>query len=138
MSTKPFKKVIKDEMEDSGTTVKTVKPFKVDSKEDIDTSEIIESIEDSVDHNTASITQSTNFFSTFNGIVAALFIFIFIAVIADTVNALSSILTDGTIASYIYLFGIVFLLGVLILNTLAMKQENLNLVWTKRNNWCRL
>jgi len=118
MSVKPFKKVIGNEEEEKVISKEEVviKPFKVESEKDIKTSETIESINDIVDDDIESVAVGVNFFSSFNGVIAALFLFVVIAVIADTVDTLSGILTNGTISNYIYLSGLIFLLVVLFLN----------------------
>ncbi len=123
MSIKPLKKVISDE-EISTTESAIVKPFKVNSQQDVDTSEVVKQIEDVIDNeNIKSVVIGTNFFTTFSGIIVALFVFVLIAVIADTVDALNNILTNGSISSYIYLSALIFLLVVLVLNILSnMKQ----------------
>jgi len=103
MSIKPFKKVIGNE-EDKTTILEStiVKPFKIDSEEIIDTSETVEHFENILDNdNIQPIVAGTNFFNTFKGVVATVFIFVLIAVIADTIETLSNILSNGSISSYI-------------------------------------
>lgn len=125
MSTKPFKKVISQEdMNNINVDATTIKPFKVSSKKTIDTSETLEPIDDILESdNTDSIVTGTNFFSTFNGLLAALLLFVVIAVIADTIDTLSDIFNNGTLSSYIYLGGLVLLLVVLLLNILSNLKQ---------------
>jgi len=121
MSIKPFKKVISCEDEKVNSSKDTiVKPFKIDSEKDVDTGETLESINNIMDSdNIESVVVGANFFSTFNGIMAAVFVFVVIAVLADTVDTLNSILTDGIMSKYIYLSGLIFLLVVLFLNVFS-------------------
>lgn len=116
MSIKPFKKVISQEQEEIAPETKIVKPFKIDSDKKIDTSNEVELIQETIDENTTFINKSTNFFSTLNGVLVALVIFVFIAVVADTIDTFNTILIDTSIANYIYLTGLVFLFSILVLN----------------------
>ena len=121
MSTKPFKKVISEENQKKSTARgTTVKPFKVNVKEQMDTDEEIDSIQNILQNNDITAkTSKTNFFSTFYGIVVAFSIFVIIIVLADTIDTLSRILVDGTVSDYVYMSGISLLLLVLILNILS-------------------
>ena len=121
MSTKPFKKVISEEnQKKSASSSTTVKPFKVNVTEQMDRDEEIDSIQNILQNDdTKATTSKTNFFSTLSGIIVALSIFVIIVVIADTIETLSRILVDATVADYVYMSGLSLLLLVLILNILS-------------------
>ncbi len=121
MSTKPFKVIVDEAEEKNEVKEDFVKPFKVESQEALDTSDTgdtnieIESALDDVKRE-SSLRQSINYFSSINGIIATIFIFIFIAVIADAVNTIADIFSTGEISSYIYLSGLILLIIVFLMN----------------------
>jgi len=118
MKTKPFKKVIDESPEELNKKEDIVKPFKIESQEALDTSDTSIDIEEIMDNTVteSSFQRGINFFSTFNGIIAVIFTFIFIVVIADTVNTIGDIITDGSISEYIYLSGLLLLIIVFLMN----------------------
>jgi len=142
MSTKPFKRTISDEEHEVNLVKETeVKPFKIKSDEDIDTSNFIELEEEIIYNNNESLnsfSSKINFFSTIGGVVTSIFIFVFAIVIADTVETVNKIIADNTLSNYIYLGGILFLLIVLILNIISnLKQikfiKNVNKIKSQFN-----
>ncbi len=117
MKTKPFKQNI----EDIVVKVKkeeSAKPFKVEAQEMLNTSDEEMRIEEDEDNSVSqsSIQRTIGFFSTISGIVVAVFLFVFIMVIADTVNSIGDIYKNGSVSEYIYLAGLVLLLIVFLLN----------------------
>ncbi len=121
MSTKPFKKAINESEVEANQKKASVKPFKVESKEALnitDDSDTSIEIEELVNNHESKSTlqQSINFFSTVNGIIAAIFIFVFIAVVASAANTISDIFSEGGISDYIYLSGLLLLIIVFLMN----------------------
>jgi len=105
MTTKPFKKVVEDDVAKSKKD-ESIKPFKkvvTDELETIDESEIKVSF----------IKKSIKFFSGLSGIFTALVLFLTIAIIADTIQTVKNIVINGSVEEYIYLGGLLFLLLVL-------------------------
>lgn len=117
MKTKPFKRNIEDiavevEKEESA------KPFKVEAQEMLNTNDEEMYIEGDEDNSVSqsSIQRIISFFSTISGIVVAVFLFVFIMVVADTVNSIGDIYKNGGVSGYIYLAGLVLLLIAFLLN----------------------
>ncbi len=118
MKTKPFKNTIKEPAELEAETEESVKPFKVEAQEmlNIDDEEMYldEAEENPVSQ--SSLQRSIGFFSTIGGVVVSIFLFVFIVVVADTVNTLADIYKNGSLSEYIYLSGLILLLIVFLLN----------------------
>ncbi|SFV74586.1 Membrane protein YcjF [hydrothermal vent metagenome] len=120
MSIKPFKKVIEDKNTPSQDKVK---PFRKYSNKE----ETFQSFDES-----QIPLKKVNFFSTFGGLLFAFFFFVLLAVIADTIDTFQTILSQGTIANYIYLSGLIFLSFILLVH-LFLNLKQLRLLHTHKN-----
>jgi len=115
MTTKPFKKVVEDDVTKSKKD-EIIKPFKkvvTDEFETIDESEIKVSF----------IKKSIKFFSGLSGIFTALIFFVTIAIVVDTIQTVKNIVINGSVEEYIYLGGLLFLLLVLFLNIFSFIKQ---------------
>jgi len=116
MKQKPFKRNVEEKNTISEEDMETVKPFKTESPEPLEISKDNNKIRDAVDESTSLLQTNVGFFNTLSGIITAIFIFVFFAVVADTVSTITEIISSGNISEYIYLVGLLILLFVLILN----------------------
>ncbi len=119
MKQKPFKRNVEEENNTTEEDTSVVKPFKTESQEELKISVDDIKIEDTIAESTSLLHTNVSFFNTIGGIITAIFIFVFFAVVADTVSTLAEIFSSGSIAEYIYLIGLVILLSVLVLNIIS-------------------
>ncbi len=128
MSTKPFRKKSSDEpkIETSHTHSNefdekrdevTQAPFREVSQEPINLSDAILPEDILKSHQTHfSFRRLAHFFSTLNGLLMGLILFVFIVVIADTIETVNQLLSSASLSQYLYLSGLLLLLGILLLN----------------------
>ncbi|MFK5882128.1 MAG: TIGR01620 family protein [Sulfurospirillum sp.] len=123
--TKPFKKVLDTKKCSDDQNKRKTKPFKVKTDKTLNIDEDI-TIDKEIDESFARLQSRSNFLSSFKGVFLAVFAFIVVAIIADTINSIENIIKSGSISEFIYLFGLLFLLFVLISNIyFSIKQFKL-------------
>ncbi|MEA2028571.1 MAG: TIGR01620 family protein [Campylobacterota bacterium] len=119
---KPFKRSVEPQtnpQEEPSIKEESIKPFKVQATEELDATfnpheEVMES-----EPKRGLLAGMVHFFSGFWGIVAAFMIFLIFALSAHAIESLSTLLSSGRSADYIYLAGVILLLLVLLLNALS-------------------
>lgn len=125
MTTKPFKKVVENDVAKSEKK-ESIKPFKKEVSDEFTFEESVYCDFESIDKSeikASFIKKSIKFFSGLSGIFTALAFFIIIAIIADTIQTVNNIITSSTFAEYIYLGGLLFLLLVLFLNIFSFIKQ---------------
>ena len=124
MSIKPFKKIITAEQEDE-TKEPSVKPFKMEPTGALDTH--TEHFDDQIiDDDAKSVSLFQKFlasFSTLNGIFIAILLFILVATISGTIQMLGDIMTEGSLAQYLYFVGLLVLLLALVMNIFSNVKQ---------------
>lgn len=98
----PYKKELNEEIKSN-----EVKPFKQESFESLD-------INATLEENTQTYTKTIGFFGSLSSVFMGIFIFFVLAIVSKSLMSVQEILYSKNIVDYIYLFGLCFLLIVLV------------------------
>lgn len=115
MSIKPYKNELEEEIP------QTIKPFKQESSDTLDTSlEFLETKE-------VTMKKNVSFIGSIGSVFLGIFLFLFLAVLANTLSTIQDILVSKSLADYIYLGGISLLFIILLFFALKNIKEFLAL-----------